>query len=377
MGQCLGMHSAKHQAISRHALASGSRAVRRLRESWRQPGASALRLMIGRVTCFVAGYWVIVVAPLVFPSVGGAQEPSLSAARGEGRVEITAGRTPVATYFYRDERITRPYFAHLKAPGGVQVTRAHPPVAGADRMDHPEYHPGLWLAFGDLGGADNWRLEAPVEHVDFLEEPVASEGHVAFAVRNRYLDETDPPQTVCQEVCRYQFHATPAGYLLTWDSTFFGESEFTFGDQEEMGLGVRVATPLRVESGGPDPAPPGTGTITDSEGRTNAAEVWGEAADWVDYSGALNGAPTGVAVFAHPDNFRATRYHARDYGFITANPFAIAAFDKGEPSRVVVKPGESLRLRYGVLLHAGSALSKEDLDAAYAAYVTLASQTNR
>ena len=47
----------------------------------------------------------------------------------------------------------------------------------------------------------------------------------------------------------------PAGYLLTWDSTFSSDRSFYFGDQEEMGLGIRVATPIRVERGDGGSAP--------------------------------------------------------------------------------------------------------------------------
>ena len=62
-----------------------------------------------------------------------------------------------------------------------------------------------------------------------------------------------------------------------------------------------------------------------------------------------------MTIFCHPENFRPSWFHARDYGLLAANPFGRAAFNKGEPSKVVVKPGESLRLRYGMLVHAGAA----------------------
>ena len=38
----------------------------------------------------------------------------------------------VATYVYDDPQILRPYFTGLKAPGGLQVTRHHPPRARDD-----------------------------------------------------------------------------------------------------------------------------------------------------------------------------------------------------------------------------------------------------
>jgi hypothetical protein len=41
---------------------------------------------------------------------------------------------------------------------------------------------------------------------------------------------------------------------------------------------------------------------------------------------------------------------------------------------VVVKPGETLRLRYGVLVHAVPATKPLDLKAAYADFVKLAGQ---
>ena len=79
-----------------------------------------------------------------------------------------------------------------------------------------------------------------------------------------------------------------------------------------------------------------------------------------------------MTLMGHPENFRPCWMHARDYGFIAANPFGRNAFGKGEPSRVIVKPGESLRLRYGVLLHASPADRPADVHEAFKEYVRIA-----
>ena len=92
--------------------------------------------------------------------------------------------------------------------------------------------------------------------------------------------------------------------------------------------------------------------MTDAKGRKNGAEIGGNSADWCDYSGTVDGKHVGMTIFCHPDNFRPSWFHARDYGFLAANAFGRAAFEKGEPSKVVVKPGETFRLRYGILVHA-------------------------
>ena len=60
-----------------------------------------------------------------------------------------------------------------------------------------------------------------------------------------------------------------------------------------------------------------------------------------------------MAIFPHPDNFRKSWFHARDYGLLVANPFGQKAFVKGAASRVEVKPNEPFRLRFGVLIYGG------------------------
>ena len=271
---------------------------------------------------------------------------------------VTYSGQPVATYVFRDRAIPRPYFAHVHAPGGQRVTRNHPPVEGTDLTDHATIHPGIWLAFGDLDGADFWRNKARVVHEAFVDGPAAAADGVSFAVRNRY--ERADGAVVCQELCRRTFLVRPAGYLLLWDSSFSADREFYFGDQEEMGLGFRVLTPISVQQGG---------TMLDALGRRNEKQIWGHAADWCDYSGVVNGRHIGLTIMCHPGNFRPCWLHARDYGFLAANPFGRSAFGKGPPSKVVVKPGEPLRLRYGVLLHATGENDRPDLQAAYADFV--------
>ena len=292
-----------------------------------------------------------------------AAEPARVAFTQEaGKVLITIGGRPMATYVYADKDILRPYFAHVRAPGGVQVTRNHPPVKGKDPTDHASMHPGIWMAFGDVSGSDYWRNRARVVQEEFVKRPTGGPGKGGFAVRNLYFAQGDDKRIVCREVRRLAFLVRPAGYLLIWDSTFSSDKQFYFGDQEEMGLGFRVAGPIIVRRGG---------TILDARGRRNGRQVWGNAADWCDFSGTLQRRYAGMTLMCDPANFRPSWFHARDYGLLLANPFGRRAFDKGDPSKVVVKAGEKFRLRYGVLLHAGAEGSQPDLGAAYADYLRL------
>lgn len=292
--------------------------------------------------------------------------------QGTGRVTVLVDGMPVAVYCYEDERVRRPYFAHVRSTSGIQVTRNQPPVAGQDSTDHGTFHPALWMSFAELGGSDYWRNFASVKQIEFVESPQDGIGRGSFAVRNQFLDQKDPSQVICEETVRYTFLARPNGFLILWDSTFSSDKAFAFGDWEEMGLGLRVATPIRVGAKTDVGLPPGNGTITDSEGRKNEAEIWGNSADWCDYSGTIADESVGMTIFCHPKNFRQSRFHSRDYGMIVANPFGRQSLGKGEKSTVVVQPGENLRLRFGVFVHNGPVGSQPDLAAVFEDYTHLA-----
>jgi hypothetical protein len=273
---------------------------------------------------------------------------AVSAADGRFEVEeksdhlaISHAGKPVADFVFADKKILRPYFANVHAPSGLQVTRNHPPVAGRDAEDHAENHPGLWLGFGDISGSDFWRNQGRIEHVRFSAKPAAKEDQLTFATESRLVAQND--KVVCLLTSRFTLVARKDGWLIVWDATFRSdEGEFTFGDQEEMGFGARVATPL-TEKGG--------GVIVSSEGRKTAAATWGRAAKWCDYSGTIDGKKCGVTLLASPTNFRESWWHNRDYGVFVANPFGRAAMRQGEPSAVTIKPGESFRIVFGAVFH--------------------------
>ena len=303
----------------------------------------------------------LVLSALLFgPRADAADQQTITVTKEPGRLRIDAGSTTITTYVYSDEEIPRPYFTNVRSPSGVQVTRHHPPRPGKDSTDHPTYHPGIWLAFGDIGGADFWRNRAAVQHIDFVEQPRCKQNKLSFTVKNRYVDED---RVICTEVCRHQIVATGIGYLLTYESAFRSDDEpFAFGDQEEMGLGVRVASGIRVTGG--------NGRIINSDGHKNEKGVRGTNADWVDYSGTIGQERAGMLVMPDPANFRRSWYHARNYGFVAANPFGRNALTGNKKSRVEVKPGETFKLGYGIFIYATPTDEPFDFKAAYEDYLS-------
>jgi hypothetical protein len=287
-------------------------------------------------------------------------QPVVAFEQKPGELMITIGGKPFASYVYEDPKISRPYFAHVKSSCGIQVTRNYPTQEG-DPKDHATFHPGIWLSFGDINGNDYWRLKAKVEHEMFVEQPKGGPGSGSFTVRNYYMS-ADGKDRVLAELVKYTILLRPSGTLLLTNSTFSSEStDLAFGDQEEMGLGVRVNTKFTVQYG--------KGHITNAEGLKEGEGTWGKASNWVDYSGIVDGNNVGVTIMPGPGNFRPSWFHTRDYGLAVANPFGREAMKQGEKSSVSVKKGEKFELGYGVLIYCKPKGGKVDIEGAYQDYL--------
>ena len=272
----------------------------------------------------------------------GSKKKGFSFRKEEDHLELWLDGRRITDYLLEHPQLTRRGFINVRTPGGIQVTRLFPP--SGDDKDHALMHPGLWMGFGHLDGQDYWRLKARVEHDEFLKDPTATAGEASFTVRNRYLTEDGRGES-CREIARYRFLRAEKGLVLLWDSEFRNdERDFYFGDQEESGLGVRVASAIRVKGG--------NGLIINDAGGKNGAGTWGRQMKWIDYSGLIDGRRVGILVVPSPRNPRPSWAHSRDYGVVVINPFPKQPKERREPYvRTRVKKGESFRLRYAVLIH--------------------------
>ena len=253
----------------------------------------------------------------------------------------------IGEFVFRDEKIRRPYLTRLQTLSGKQVTRNHPPVAGTDATDHDAMHPGIWLGFGDFAGSDFWRNKGTIDHVRLTNITTTKDGLLTFSAEAGLLNQER------RELGKITNHLRIRTFddmrLLIWEAEFYSDTQdLAFGDQEEMGLGARVATPLTEKNGG---------VVSNSEGLQTAAKTWGQPADWCDYSGQLEGQRVGITLMSSPTNFRRSWWHNRDYGVFVANPFGRKAMQQGTLSRVVIPRGQTFRICFGAAIH-----SAEDYD---------------
>jgi hypothetical protein len=109
---------------------------------------------------------------------------------------------------------------------------------------------------------------------------------------------------------------------------------------------ARVMPDLSVQSGG---------TLVNAEGALGEKGTYGVRSAWCDYSGRHCGTTEGLAIFDSPSNpWFPSRWFTRDYGFFSPTPMEWLGQDG-----LYLKQGETLRLNYRVVVHAGDAVQAD------------------
>jgi len=275
-----------------------------------------------------------------------AAENRIDLQKTDHQVTVLCDGQVIAEYCFADPQVSHPFWRQFRTLSGIQLTRNHPPKEGSDATDHVGMHTGAWLAFGDVSGNDYWRLKAKVQQKELSIVPVEETGTASFRVQNDWLSQNNET-VILKEETQFRFRLVHEGYLLEWDTSLVAATgDVVFGEQEEMGLGLRVATPLAVDK-------KLGGRMLDSAGRLNGKAIWGQTADWCDYSGPIGGGWGGITVLVDTKNGRPCRCHARDYGFLALNPFSTKVFTGGEPTPFKLDQGKNIRLRFGLYIHQG------------------------
>ena len=249
----------------------------------------------------------------------------------------------------------KPILDRLRSPSGLRLTRDHPmrPGRADESTDHP-HHRGLWLTHGEVNGIDFW-TEDPAAHGDLRD------GDIIETSRRVDGDEvtTDnvwrgPDGDVLREHRTLRYSVDDGRTVIDWTSRLTaGETPVRFGDTKEGTLGVRVAGTMKVDAGR-------GGTSVNAAGDRDG-DAWGEASPWCDYSGPTadesdnRDGVAGITIHSHPSNVdHPPRWHTRTYGLFAANPFGVHHFTGGaRTDGVGLPPGETLTLRYRIVLHDG------------------------
>ncbi len=263
----------------------------------------------------------------------------------------------IGRYRYGDNQ-RRPFVFPIVGPLGRSLTRmGHP----HDPVGH-SHHNSFWVAHNDVGGVNFWadRGKGPLGRIvhQRIDKFTDSDTEAAVLVTNAWIEEKSG-RTLLTE--RRRIAAVPLEprrkALLILDLQLEAKTPVTLGKTPFGLVAVRMAKSVGVNDGG--------GTIRNSAGGVDEKGVFWKRAKWVDYSGAIKGTQTeGITLLDHPRNpNHPSFFHVRNDGWMGAS----LTFD----SPRTITPGQPLRLRYGLYVHAGTP-NVDTLEARWAAFAKTA-----
>lgn len=268
---------------------------------------------------------------------------------GDDKLEVKIGGKLFTRYHYSTE-FPRPFLYPFIGPKETAVTRNFPmrsDVPGEEH-DHP-HHRSVYVAYGEVNGTDNWSEEpnhAWIRHIEF-EEVTSGPVFGRIRARNSWTSKEGVKQM--EDVREFTFwNVEPERLMDVAVKLIASDGDVALTDTKEGGIiSVRVATSMDGNKGG---------AIVNAYGGRTEAETWGKPAHWVDYYGPVEGKTMGITIMDHPSSFRyPTRWHVRDYGLFTANPFALKYYEPGRGwnGDHTIKNGDELSFAYRLYVHEG------------------------
>lgn len=296
--------------------------------------------------------------------------------RSADTIEVSIDGRPFTTYYFGNA-VAKAYLMPLRTASGMIVSRPFPVgnlVTAADRKTssfEPHQRP-LYFGHGNINGLSFWiekafapyyepHMQQPFGHTSLLNVETGGDGSEEGSVRARFNLVDEGGRVMGEETQTLRFRGDASVRIIDCQYVVVANhGPLTFGDTKEGTFGVRF---------GPELSAPAVHMLN-SHGGQGEKEIWGKPADWVSYSGVISGKPVSVAMFDGPKSFRhPTTWHARAYGLLAANPFALREFDRDDAKdgSWTVPEGKTITFQYRVVLHDGE-LSAAQLDALYKEY---------
>lgn len=246
------------------------------------------------------------------------------------RVEID-GR--LFTEYLHGPNLKYPYFYPLVGPRSARSVTAH-------QTEPYPHHSSLFFGCDRVNGGNYW--QEGLERGRIVSQRIALHEAAGDAV------------TFYQE-CRWERTGAPVPFQDQRIVRVWAPSR----DRRVIDFEVRLTAlvDVRIERNNhslfaarlaPDLAVTGGGIMRNAEGLIGEKETFGKPSPWMDYRGRRDPVVEGLTLFPHPQNpWSPAPWFTRDYGFISPTPMQWL-----ESGHLDIPRGQSLRLRYRVLVHA-------------------------
>ncbi len=263
-----------------------------------------------------------------------AQKEVLSAKQTGNRIDVKIGNQFFTSYHFNpDEKY--PFFFPLNGPlSGSCVTSM--------RNGQYPHHSSLFFGCDRLNGGNYWQEGLERGQIISIGARVIEPEGARVIIEDECIWKRPDAEAPVKDKRKITISAPSKNlYQLDFDIEMEMLTDVTILKTNHSLFSARIDPDLSVKQGG---------VMINSEGKRGEKETFAIASPWIDCYGTRKTGTEGIAIMQHPSNkWFPSRWFTRDYGFISPTPMYWPENDEA----TILKKGETVKLRYRVLVHAG------------------------
>ena len=268
--------------------------------------------------------------------------------------------------------VTKPTIWPIVGPSGQSMLRDYPMKKDTPGEAHDHiHHQGVFIGHEGTNGANFWHIDkknsGTVQQCRLIE---TRQGKDRALIKTLNAWNNKDGKTLFADTRTLQFWGDQSSRTIDLEIHFHATNEpITFPAFKDGFVGIRTHPDLRLTANPKHGVKEVFGQAVNSEGIVGK-KIWGKRADWVHYFGKIDGKPSGIAFLSHPSNSSKNNqkawWHARDYGLISANPFAPDRMG-GDGPKTIAK-GNSIGFRYQVIFHSFKTPQEAEIEERFSQY---------
>ena len=263
------------------------------------------------------------------------QAAKITAVKVGSKISVTVdGKFFTSYIFSPDEKY--PFFYPVNGPlSGGSVTS----------MRNGEYphHSSLFFGCDQVNGGNYWQEGLDRGRIISSNAEILKEGGDTVIISDECIWSRPGAISPVKDTRRYVITAPSAKvYQMDVEITMVTLMDVHIKKTNHSLFSARIAADLSVKCGG---------TMINAEGETAEKGTFGKNSPWMDYYGKRGENIEGLAILQHPSNpWFPSPWFTRDYGFFSPTPM----YWPQQGEETFLKKGETLLLRYRVLVHGGT-----------------------
>lgn len=263
-------------------------------------------------------------------------QSKVTAEKAGDKIEIKVNGNLFTSYII-SEHEKYPFFYPVNGPSNASVTSMR-------NANYP-HHSSLFFGCDRVNGGNYWQEGLEKGQIISLRADIIETGNEKVIIENECIWRRPGADAPIKDKRIITISApSKEKFQIDFDVTMEMLMDVAIDKTNHSLFSARIDPDLAVINGG---------TMMNAEGETGEKATFGKPSPWMDCHGKRQGKTEGMAILQHPSNdWYPAPWFTRDYGFFSPTPMYWPENGKN----TILKKGETITLRYRVLVHRGDHL---------------------